>query len=100
MEEGAGPPFQNPPSVRDVRGASPPYEIRTPGYPQRSEEGGAPRFRGDPGSGASLRVWMRRPAISGRRTHTPGGAESYDHLGLVQVDAILETTLIEEGCVG
>ena len=26
----------------------PPHEIRTPGYPQRSEEGGAPRFRGDP----------------------------------------------------
>ena len=27
----------------------PPHEIRTPGYPPRSEEGGAPRFRGDPG---------------------------------------------------
>jgi carbamoyl-phosphate synthase large subunit len=30
----------------------PPHEIRTPGHPQRSEEGGAPRFRGDPGEGA------------------------------------------------
>ena len=29
----------------------PPHEIRTPGHPQRSEEGGAPRFRGDPGDG-------------------------------------------------
>jgi len=27
----------------------PPREIRTPGHPQRSEEGGTPRFRGDPG---------------------------------------------------
>ncbi len=30
---------------------SPPHEIRTPGHPRRSQEGGAPRFRGDPGSG-------------------------------------------------
>jgi oligopeptide/dipeptide ABC transporter ATP-binding protein len=30
----------------------PPQEIRTPGYPQRSEEGGAPRFPGDPGVAA------------------------------------------------
>ena len=29
--------------------ALPPHEIRTPGYPRRSQEGGAPRFRGDPG---------------------------------------------------
>ncbi len=29
--------------------ADPPHEIRTPGHPRRSEEGGAPRFRGDPG---------------------------------------------------
>ncbi|HSR25239.1 MAG TPA: DNA mismatch repair protein MutS, partial [Candidatus Eisenbacteria bacterium] len=29
----------------------PPHEIRTPGYPPRSEEGGAPPFRGDPGEG-------------------------------------------------
>src|SRR5439155_6717973 len=36
------PPFQNPPSVRDVRGAIPPQEIRTPGF------------------GASLRVRSRR----------------------------------------
>ena len=42
---GAGPPFRNPPSVRDAGGAAPPHEIRTP----------PPRFRGDPGSGASLR---------------------------------------------
>ena len=90
MQEGAGPPFQNPPSARDVRGASPPHEIRTP----------PPRFRGDPGCGASLRVWMRRLAISGRGTHTPGGAESHDHLGLVRVHAMLETALIKEGCVG
>jgi N6-L-threonylcarbamoyladenine synthase len=34
--------------VRDL-GGPPPHEIRTPGYPRRSEEGGAPRFRGDPG---------------------------------------------------
>ena len=27
----------------------PPHEIRTPGYPRRSLEGGAPRFHGDPG---------------------------------------------------
>jgi hypothetical protein len=72
MQEGAGPRFQNPPSVPDVRGAA----------------------------GASLRVWSRRPAISGRRTHTPGGAESYDDLGLTAATAMLKTTLIEEGCVG
>jgi hypothetical protein len=30
----------------------------------------------------------------------PGGAESYDHLGPVQIAAMPETTLIEEGCVG
>jgi hypothetical protein len=29
----------------------PPHEIRTPGHPRRSEEGGIPRFRGDPGDG-------------------------------------------------
>jgi len=29
----------------------PPHEIRTPGHPRRSEEGGTPRFRGDPGRG-------------------------------------------------
>jgi len=29
----------------------PPHEIRTPGYPPRSEEGGVPRFRGGPGDG-------------------------------------------------
>ena len=28
----------------------PPHEIRTPGHTRRSEEGGAPRFHGDPGS--------------------------------------------------
>jgi predicted dehydrogenase len=32
---------------------SPPQEIRTPGYPQRSEEGGVPRFPGDPGPARS-----------------------------------------------
>src|SRR5258707_11651019 len=30
----------------------PPHEIRTPGYPPRSEEGGAPPFRWDPGKPA------------------------------------------------
>jgi acyl-CoA thioesterase-2 len=43
--------------------ADPPHEIRTPGHPQRSEEGGAPRFRGDPGDGRAgeprSMVWMR-----------------------------------------
>jgi len=29
----------------------PPREIRTPGHPRRSEEGGAPRFHGGPGHG-------------------------------------------------
>ncbi len=29
----------------------PPHEIRTPGHPLRSVEGGAPRFHGDPGEG-------------------------------------------------
>jgi membrane protease YdiL (CAAX protease family) len=33
----------------------PPHEIRTPGYPPRSEEGGAPRFRGGPGEQVSGR---------------------------------------------
>jgi len=33
----------------------PPHEIRTPGHPRRSEEGGAPRFPGDPGDGRSIR---------------------------------------------
>src|SRR5215467_13122044 len=39
---------------------TPPQEIRTPGYPQRSEEGGAPRFPGDPG--------ISRPGFSGPRS--------------------------------
>ncbi len=30
---------------------TPPQEIRTPGHPRRSQEGGAPRFPGDPGTG-------------------------------------------------
>jgi hypothetical protein len=42
--------------VRDLSlallGIDPPREIRTPGHPQRSEEGGGPRFPGDPGDGA------------------------------------------------
>ena len=29
--------------------ALPPHEIRASGYPRRSDEGGIPRFRGDPG---------------------------------------------------
>src|SRR5215467_9553531 len=39
---------------------TPPQEIRTPGYPQRSEEGGAPRFPGDPG--------ISRPGYCGPRS--------------------------------
>jgi sulfhydrogenase subunit delta len=35
----------------EASSAPPPHGIRTPGYPQRSEQGGAPRFRGDPGPG-------------------------------------------------
>src|SRR5215467_5047908 len=77
---GAGPPFENSLSVRDVGGAIPPHEIRTPGYPERSEEGGAPRFRGDPGPGASIRAWSHRPAISGRRTPTRRETHVYGHL--------------------
>ncbi|HYW26422.1 MAG TPA: ABC transporter ATP-binding protein [Terriglobales bacterium] len=33
--------------------SNPPHEIGTPGYPQRSEESGAPRFRGGPGNGTA-----------------------------------------------
>jgi FAD:protein FMN transferase len=51
VQGGAGPPFRNPPSASDVGGASPPHEIRTP----------PPRFRGDPGSGASLRDSLPGP---------------------------------------
>src|SRR5215472_17688767 len=67
---GQAPPSGTPPLVRDVGGASPPHEIRTP----------PPRFRGDPGSGASLRVWELGQVTAGRRTHTPGEAESYGDL--------------------
>src|SRR5215472_5222715 len=66
MQEGARPPFRSPPSVRDVRGAFPPHEIRTP----------PPRFPGDPGCGASLRVGADVWAIAGRRTHTRGRADA------------------------
>ena len=38
-------------AVRSALVGLAPHEIRTPGYAPRSEEGGAPRFRGDPGSG-------------------------------------------------
>src|SRR5215467_9966793 len=45
--------------------ADPPREIRTPGHPQRSEEGGAPRFRGGPGDRILISVaW---PYASGPR---------------------------------
>src|SRR6266508_2143921 len=73
MQVGTSSPLPEPPSlVRDVGGASPPPEIRTPGHPRRSQEGGAPRFRGDPGSGASLRVWLRVWRSPGLATHTLG----------------------------
>src|SRR5215470_9205606 len=46
----------------------PPHETRTPGYPPRGEEGGTPRFRGDPGDvdvvlrdGSTVRVRAARP---------------------------------------
>jgi 2,3-dihydroxybenzoate-AMP ligase len=54
------------PSVRHVLVAGdpgdPPHEIRTPGYPRRSEEGGAPRFRGDPGEFRALDAVDAEPA--------------------------------------
>ena len=37
-----------------LQGLDPPHEIRTPGYPRRSQEGGAPRFHGGPGDGGCL----------------------------------------------
>src|SRR5215471_7567882 len=51
MQGGAGPPFQIPPPVGDVRSAT----------------------------GASLRVRAQRWAIAGRRTPTPGGAQASHH---------------------
>jgi 8-oxo-dGTP pyrophosphatase MutT (NUDIX family) len=50
--------------------AEPPHEIRTPGYPQRSEEGGAPQFRGEPGDIDALAA-----AIDGR-SWPPAGQQA------------------------
>src|SRR5215472_550762 len=40
----------------------PPHEIRTPGHPPRSVEGGAPRFHGDPGDVAAEAARLRDAA--------------------------------------
>src|SRR2546423_2339711 len=53
MQGGAGPPFRNPPSVRDVGSAFPPHEIRTP----------ATAISWGPRDGASLRV-RSRPLVT------------------------------------
>jgi carbamoyl-phosphate synthase large subunit len=47
---GAGSPLE----VRTItEWRDPPPEIRTPAYPQRSDEGGTARFRGEPGDGVA-----------------------------------------------
>jgi PAS domain S-box-containing protein len=81
------------------RGVNSPHEIRTPGHPQRSEEGGAPRFRGDPGNGTEVRTLLQRAcvrrtcfelqllAVSGRQAWAfdcrPFSAEGTPHLAVI-----------------
>ena len=58
----------------------PPHEIRTPGHPRRSQEGGTPRFRGDPGDGprvADVRIGWTLNLVSGERWHAVRGAGAY-----------------------
>ena len=63
----------------------PPQEIRTPGYPPRSEEGGTPRFPGDPGfelaPAATAAVQRPPPADEESATLFPGCDVVHDRFG-------------------
>jgi serine/threonine-protein kinase PknG len=64
--------------VPDPGPHDPLHEIRTPGHPQRSEEGGAPRFRGDPGD--ALRRFLARGAAARPEDRFQSAAEMAEQL--------------------